>query len=270
MTHELVFLSGLPRSGSTILTSLLNQHPSILATTTSPVLGMILNFYNHWEPQTVAQLADKNEQQRTDMVGAMLRAAHKHFNKPVIVDKNRGWPRDIKLVTELLDKKPKIICTVRSIPEVLASFVTLANKNPGDTFIDKQLKESGFAINNTNRCRLLWNSGTVGESWRALLSGYQYDKSCLLLLEYNDIVENPVQVMKKIEQFLFIDAHEYDINNLQPMNEKDEFHGINGLHDIRPVVKKTSLPPEKIIGHELTEYYSSMKLDFWNTNKETT
>ena len=48
------------------------------------------------------------------------------------------------------------------------------------------------------------------------------------------------------------------------MEEKDEHHGLKGLHDIRPVIKKTSPLPEKIIGVELTKLYNNMKLDFWN------
>jgi sulfotransferase len=263
MNHELVMLSGLPRSGSTVLTSLLNQHPKLYATTTSPVLGMVLNFYNNWEPQTQTMVEDKNEQQRKDMVSAMIRAAHSYLNKPIIIDKNRGWPKSGKLLSELLGKQPKMICTVRNIPDILASFITLANKDL-DTFIDKQLKESGFVINNTNRCRLLWNSGVVGQSWQAFKSGWNFNKNNMLIIEYEDIVSKPIVVMRQIEEYLEIEHFEYDINNLKPMEEKDEFHGIKGLHDIRPVVKKTSKPPEEIIGKELTQYYNDMKLDFWH------
>lgn len=263
MPHELVLLSGLPRSGSTILTSLLNQHPKIRATTTSPVLGMILNFYANWEPQTVTQVEDKSEQQRKDMVKSLIISAHEYLKKPIVVDKNRGWPKNSKLLDELFGKRPKMICTVRNIPDILASFVTLANKDPG-TFIDNALKESGFVVNNTNRCRLLWRSGVVGESWEAFKSGWNYNKDSMLVLEYEDIVSDPLGVMKQVEQYLEIEPFKYDIYNLKPMAEKDENHGIKGLHDIRPVVKKTSKSPEEIIGKELTKYYSDMKLDFWH------
>jgi sulfotransferase len=264
MNHELVMLSGLPRSGSTVLTSLLNQHPKLHATTTSPVLGMLLNFSNNWEGQVIHQIEDRDEKQKINMVRGMLKGAHEHFNKPIVIDKNRGWPKNIKLVTELLGKKPKMICTVRDIPSIFASFVTLANKQPGETFIDKQLIESGFVVNNINRCRLLWQNGVVGESWQAFKYGYQNDPSSMLLLTYDEIVMNPKETMLKIEKYLEIEAFDYDINNLKPMNEKDEFHGIKGLHDIRPALKKTSLPPEKIIGGELTQYYNDMKLNFWH------
>ena len=72
------------------------------------------------------------------------------------------------------------------------------------------------------------------------------------------------EFMKKIEEYLEIEPFQYDLNNLKPMKEKDELHGFRGLHDIRPIVKKTSLPPEQIIGKELTQYYNDMKLDFWH------
>jgi hypothetical protein len=37
-----------------------------------------------------------------------------------------------------------------------------------------------------------------------------------------------------------------------------------GLHDIRPELKRASPPAEQVIGTELTEYYRSLSLDFWN------
>ena len=230
---------------------------------------MVLNFYNNWEPQTKTMMEDKNVQQRQDMVSSMLKSAHSYINKPIVIDKNRGWPKSVKLVSELLGKPLKMICTVRDVPDILASFVTLSNKNPEDNFVDNALKQTGFVVNNTNRCRFLWRSGVVGESWQAFKSGWNYDKSLMLILEYEDIVTKPLEVMKRIEDFLEIEHHEYDINNLKPMNEKDEFHGMKGLHDIRPVVKKTSRPPEEIIGKELTDLYRDMKLDFWhNVDKD--
>lgn len=264
MDHELILLSGLPRSGSTVLTSLLNQHPEVHATTTSPVLGMVLNFGANWENQVQHQVEDRNEQQKLDMQREMLLSAHDHFNKPYVVDKNRGWPMHIKLVEELLGYSPKVICTVRDMPSVLASFVTLANKNLDDNFIDNQLKQTGFAVNNTNRCRLLWRSGTVGEGWEAFRSGYNYYRDKMLILEYDEIVSDPLGVMNQIEEYLGLDHYKYDINNLKTMEEKDELHGLKGLHDIRPSIKKTSRPPEEIIGHGLTQLYNEMKLDFWH------
>ena len=172
--------------------------------------------------------------------------------------------KNILPIAYSLGYSPKMICTVRDMPSVLASFVTLANKNPDDNFIDNQLKQTGFAVNNTNRCRLLWRSGTVGEGWEAFRSGFNYYRDKMLILEYEEIVSDPLGVMNQIEEYLGLDHHKYDVDNLKTMEEKDELHGLKGLHDIRPSIKKTSRPPEEIIGHELTQLYNEMKLDFWH------
>jgi len=50
----LFFLSGLPRSGSTLLGSLLNQHPEIYATPTSPLADLLCLLdtnFNHLDLQ---------------------------------------------------------------------------------------------------------------------------------------------------------------------------------------------------------------------------
>ena len=41
MTKKIFFLAGLPRSGSTVLGSILSQHPEIAVTPTSPLLDLL-------------------------------------------------------------------------------------------------------------------------------------------------------------------------------------------------------------------------------------
>ena len=43
------FLSGLPRSGSTLLANILAQHPEIYVTPTSGIVDMLVNVRNHWD-----------------------------------------------------------------------------------------------------------------------------------------------------------------------------------------------------------------------------
>jgi hypothetical protein len=48
------------------------------------------------------------------------------------------------------------------------------------------------------------------------------------------------------------------------MDENDQYHGgMEGLHHVRSVLKKTSPAPEEVIGRELTKLYTDMKLEFW-------
>jgi hypothetical protein len=86
----------------------------------------------------------------------------------------------------------------------------------------------------------------------------------MLFVTYEDIVDSSQETMDKICDFIGIDTHNIDTENLQNMDENDKFHGgLEGLHEVRPVMKKTSPIPEEVIGRELTKLYTDMKLDFW-------
>ena len=96
-------------------------------------------------------------------------------------------------------------------------------------------------------------------------AGFNSSDIDLLVVDYDEIVNNSQQTMNNICDFIGIDNISIDLNNLQQMDENDKFHGgINGLHDVRPIMKRTSPPPEQVIGAELVNQYNKMKLDFWN------
>lgn len=264
MNKQFVMLSGLPRSGSTVLGSMLNQHPMIHASTTSPVIDMIEILNNNW-PVISGALTNTTEQQYPNMIRGVCQGAYEHIQQPIIIDKNRLWPRHGKLMTAVLGHKPKIICTVRSIPEILASYITLINKNSNKvTFIDQDLIDNKLIVNNKNRCKILWEKYINGP-YNSVRIGFNSPDVDLLVITYADIVEDSQNTMNKICNFINIDSVDIDLQNMQKMDENDTYHGgIPGLHDVRPEMKRISLPPEKIIGNELTLMYTNMKLDFWN------
>ena len=264
MNKQFVMLSGLPRSGSTVLGSMLNQHPLIHSSTTSPVIDMIEVLNNTW-PAISGALTNTSEHQYTNMIRGVCEGAYEHIQKPVIIDKNRLWPRHGKLMTAVLEHKPKIICTVRSIPEILSSYITLINKNPNKiTFIDQDLIDNKLVVNNKNRCKILWEKYINGP-YNGVRIGVNSPNVDLLVVTYADIVEDSQNTMNKICNFISVDSVDIDLQNMQQMNENDMYHGgITGLHDVRPTMKRVSLPPEMIIGNELTAMYTNMKLDFWN------
>jgi hypothetical protein len=58
----------------------------------------------------------------------VIDAFYEEFDAPVIIDKGRGWPipQIMQAMSQVIGAKPKIIATVRSIPECMASFVRVA------------------------------------------------------------------------------------------------------------------------------------------------
>jgi len=128
------------------------------------------------------------------------------------------------------------------------------------------LMDANKPVNNQNRCRLLWEK-YINVPWTSLRLGWEYAPHSMLFLDYRDIVENPNDTMPRIFEFLQLSTStNLNYQQLTPKPENDRAYGLTGLHDIRPELKRASPPPEEVIGTELTEYYRSLKLDFWNNS----
>lgn len=262
MNKQFAMLSGLPRSGSTVLASMLNQHPDIHTTTTSPVADLFVIIQENW-PVISQAVVDPDARQYANIITSMIDGAHAHIDRPVIIDKNRLWPRYSELLHYALDEKPKIICTVRKIPDILASYILLLEKNPGHQFVDSDLIQMNLPLTLKNRCRILWEKYTF-HPYTSLKIGLKSNHADMLFVDYEDITTNPQLTIDNICDFLSIDRFNVATTDLKPMRENDEYHGgLKGLHDVRPELKKTSPTPEKVIGHDLVKLYTDMKLEFW-------
>ena len=263
MNKNFIMLSGIPRSGSQVLSSMLNQHPEIYASTTSPVADLVGIIGDQW-PTISQALVDPHPKQYSNIMLGAIDGAYKHIDKQTIVDKNRLWPRYGAITRQVFGFKPLIICTVRSIPDILASYCLLIERNNDRvTFVDQDLIDSGLPVNTKNRCKILWEK-YISHPYTSLRIGANSGDVEMLFLEYKDIVGNGQDTIDKICKFINIDTFKLDTNNLQPMDENDGFHGgLVGLHDVRPTLKKASPPPEEVIGRELTNLYRNMHLEFW-------
>lgn len=262
MNKQLIMLSGIPRSGSTLLSSILNQHPLITATTTSPVSELLLIFENNW-PHLEQALLNPHPNQYKNIVKGIVDNAYLHEENNIIIDKNRIWPKITKLLLESLGERPKIICTVRDIPDILASYILLLEKNPGHMFVDGDLMEQNLPLNTKNRCKILWEK-YINYPYTSLRIGYNSKCADMLFVDYTDIVGNTQETIDKICDFIGIESTAVNTTDVKPMTENDEYHGgLKGLHEVRPVIKKTSPLPEQVIGTDLVRLYKSMKLEFW-------
>lgn len=263
MNKQFFMLSGLPRSGSQVLCSMLNQHPAVFASTTSPLADLISLVGDQW-PIISQAIVNPNPSQYGNILEGIVQGTYKHLEESVIIDKNRLWPRFVPFMKDALGARPKIICTVRSIPDIMASYVLLIKKNePKITFIDQDLLDNNQVVNNKTRCKLLLEK-YIGHPYTSLRMGYNNPDADLLFVEYTDIVGNGQATVDRICDFLGLERYTLSTDNLQPMDENDNYHGgMDGLHHVRPVLAKASPPPEEVIGRELVKLYTDMRLEFW-------
>ena len=125
--QTLHFIAGLPRTGSTMLTSLLEQNPRIHGAPVSGLCGAVINANVNWDTNEF-HIETPNPEAKRRILRTMLDTYHTTSNKPIVVDKNRQWLANIELIETILERPIKIIVLVRPIVEVLASFEHLRKK----------------------------------------------------------------------------------------------------------------------------------------------
>jgi hypothetical protein len=249
------FLAGLPRSGSTVLAALLNQHPDVHASPTSGLGEVMFNTFKAWQGSSAEQAAPDVDQIKT-VLRSIMDAKYAKVDKPVVIDKARNWAEasTVQVLKDLLPYKPKIIATVRNIDECAASFVRIAKPNDPEQF--------------------LRNSELIGhlkESYTALLSGYNYDKSCFLFVEYEDMMADPKKQLARIHEFLELGDFDYDFDHLDeyaPKERDEEIWQIPNLHAVAPKLgKRHNEHPEDVLQHMHQNFVQPC---FWREKPLTT
>ena len=241
------YIAGLPRTGTTLLSSILNQNPNFHSGPNSYVLN-IMNMIDSVKNSEM-HILNPNEKRINCIYNSIIYNYHRDEERPICFDKNRGWTGFIEKIKKYIDTNPKIICTTRDIKEVLTSFIMLLRKNNyrESNFIDKNLNKEN--INDDDRCLYLLGPGIVGESIVNLINGLKNHSENILLVDYDDLINNPKKSMEKIYDFLGEKYFEHDFNNImRNYVEKDfEAYGIEYMHDIRNQLKKENYDYNEIL-----------------------
>jgi sulfotransferase len=261
------FISGLPRSGSTLLCCILNQNPLFYCSLSSPVLSIMNNLEDFISSDEFYR-ANPKQQQVHNIISSVINQYYSDVNQSIIFDKNRGWPGAINYIESYIKQSAKIICLVRDINEILASFISLIrkNKNQGGIF-DRALIDLGVVINDKSRCaHLMSDEGVVARSLSQIkhaLDNNLGDR--LLFVEYNDLIYDPHETMKKIYAFLDEEYFNHDFENIiqTEIEDDSEVYGLEDMHTVRKVLKNNSVDPRIILGAEIYKKYKNM--EFWRT-----
>lgn len=264
------FLSGLPRSGSTLLSSILNQNPELYSGPNSPMCGMMFNLERSILASEQYRAFPKPEVMPATICGVMD-SYYSDREENIILDKSREWSiqEHFGVLLRNLPYDPKVILTVRDIKDILASFVYMVNQNPqSPSFIDQEIQarqEFNFyrpiddiRCDHLMRPKGLIDNGLYGIAYAMLEENRDY----FHVVEYEDIVGNTQETIDKIYEFLGLESFDHDLSdivNIAP--EDDRVYGLQGMHDVRSSISPRKLPTEEILSPYVVNKYSG--LEFW-------
>lgn len=253
---KLYFLSGLPRSGSTVLAAILNQNPDIHTTSTSGLLNTVVGAVRAWFSSLSVQASPDKEAAQAEisrMIKGLCEAKYETVDKPIVIDKARGWAavENMPIMFSVMGEKPKIIATVRNIPDCVASMVRVSKPENLEEF----LRESDLVSH-------------VKESYQLLNTGFTMAPECILFVDYDDLLADPKKELKRIHEFLDIPDYEYDLSNINGdhLKEDDEnVWGVKGLHDVKPKLERQHAETaEDVLGVFYPQYQQPK---FWKGEK---
>lgn len=242
------FISGLPRSGSTLLAALLRQNPAVCAGISSPVGALFhATLTAMGAGSEIAPLLTESHRER------ILRGLFESYyadqqDKSLIIDTNRAWCARLPALKRL-HPDAKVICCVRSVAWIMDSIERLTRQHP---FSESRLfnNDSERATVFTRVEALAQHDRFVGFSWAALKEAvYGEYADSLLLVDFDLLTSAPDKVMALIYDFLGQPRFEHSFDNIvfdEP--EFDQQLGLPGLHKVHakvaPIHRRTVLPPD--------------------------
>lgn len=245
---NLFLLGGLPRSGITVLASLLNQNPNFYVTTTSPFIEILWRNYSMWNDS--AYDGELGTDKMQNLKGPFLNNITKSFYSELteaknVIDKRRQWQgiTNIEMYKEIYGELPKIICPVRDIDEIIISYMQIFESNDIKWDYDNLMKGNRFET-----------------SYYQLKETFESEYAeCLHLVEYNDLVDKPQKTLDGIYNFLGLPSFNHSLNI--EATEKEANHGLVGLHTLRSTLGRDDTKSKSYLTDAQIDKYN--KQIFW-------
>jgi sulfotransferase len=227
---QFVCLSGLPRTGSTLLSAILGQNPKIHAEGNSAVCQLLWDMYCSCTQNAKEQLLASNRSQTLiDLMKTIPQVYYKDIleTETIIVDKCRSWTLEanVEILKTFINPNIKIIVLERPVIEIVKSF-------------SKLCKENGRELNALEMLK------PMSEPLMRSISGIQWAKknnenNNFIFIQYQELVDSPKETIDKIYEFLEWEPFEHDFENIVvKYPENDEVYQLQGQHVIREKISK--------------------------------
>lgn len=228
--EQFVCLSGLPRSGSTLLSAILSQNPLIHAEGNSAVCQLMWDMQQSCSTTAKEQLVANGREKTTmsDLIKEIPKIYYKNITEKIVVDKCRSWTisANIDMLKKYIDKDIKLIILERSIVDIVKSFLKLYNANGIQGDFETKL--------------LTPNSEPLMRS----ISGINWAKkhntnNNFLFINYEDLINNTEATISKIYEFCGWKPFTHNFKSVEcKYPENDDVYGLKGMHKIHKHIKK--------------------------------
>jgi len=246
------FIAGLPRSGTTLLSTILKQNPKFEASISSPLMRITRSIIEDSNAQS-GYLTECTPTKQRQLIKNVFDTYYDDSKKSIAFNTNRGWPFLLPAIKDLYPDSKIILC-VRDIGWVLDSFEVLRRKNP---YVLSNMFTTEQAATVYSRCNtLLHEKGVVGYAYSAVKEALASEyKDSIMLIDYKDLTQQTEEVIKLLYKFIGQKFYQHNFTNVEASyNEFDKDVRMPGLHTTRRQI-------------EYIERESIIPQDIWNSVK---
>lgn len=263
MISKIHFISGLPRTGSTLLSAILLQNPLFHAGMTSPMASLIGAAHGQMCGNEFGVFFD--DARRKTILRGLFDSYYAGVPAGgVVFDTNRTWTGRVALLGELYPGA-RIICCVREVGLIIDSLERMLNKNPLQLSHIFNYKP-GYSIYSRADALMNIETGLIGralgnfrEAWFGAFA------RMLIVIPYETLAREPEQTMRRLYEELGEEPFAHDFENVVFDNpDYDAAISMPGLHKIRNKVEYLERPP--IIPPDIFTKYGAA--NFWQQPKQ--
>ncbi|MGI9486274.1 MAG: sulfotransferase family protein [Geminicoccaceae bacterium] len=207
-------VTGLPRSGSTLLCNVLNQNPQFHASSTSVLAQSVAGLSNLWSnsPEIKSDLAhDKTatEARLSRSIKALCESWYAD-RKGVVFDKSRAWVFHY-LALQQVFPEAKIIAVVRDLRAVFASVEKQHQKNPILDYAASPAEKTVFV----RADQMFSPDGMIGGPIQGVMDLISRQPPGMIVIQFETFVKSPALIMEKLYAELGEKPHAHDFEAVE-------------------------------------------------------
>lgn len=247
------FISGLPRSCSTLLCNLLAQNPRVHSTGSSPLheIGYVARNVFKTDEVKGMQPLDAEKLYLDYVKGGIQNAYNSLTEREIVVDKNRSWIGHLDQLFKIFPKA-KVLVPVRDVRGILSSMEKKFRQHPSPiNGIEGQNPQSWTTVE--KRVQGWLNSPPVGIAIERLHEAVSRFKDKLHFIQADDLTSKPEETMWHIWEYLEEKPFKHDFNNIEQYTIEHEVGWPYGDHKIRKEVKPLKKDWNEILGKQFSD-----------------
>jgi len=257
MNKKYFFMCGLPRSGNTLLSSILNQNPDLAVSANSIVPEIFYRIDDIFNTQVFQLFPDSKSLE--NVLSNIFDNYYQDWNCKYIIDRGAwGTPTNFNYLKKYFNNNFKIIVPVRDILEIAESFKNI------NWHIDENLYKKKVYLNDDEYIyEYLFEETDI--IWKAMWCIRNFckdeNRKYVYFIEYNDLVNDTKNQIDKIYDFLEIPKYQHNYKNIQQFSANGILYHdyVKELHLVKPTIQKSKTSIQNI-PEKIKQKYSGLEI----------